>query len=147
MPKNIKKIVKDAYKEIAIKGFDYGCSCGCGCEGAESISKNIGYTDEELKIVGEANLGLGCGNPLAFGKIKEGDIVLDLGSGAGIDAILAAKKIGEKGKVIGVDMTEEMIEKAKENAKKQGIENVEFLLGEIENLPLKDDSVDTIITN
>ena len=140
---DIKKIVKDAYKEIATSG----CGCSCGCNSAKNISKSIGYSDEELKIAGEANLGLGCGNPLAFGKIKEGDIVLDLGSGAGIDAILAAKKVGDKGKVIGVDMTEEMIEKAKENARKQGVKNVEFLLGEIENLPLKDNSVDTIITN
>lgn len=140
---NIKKVVKEAYKKIATTGS----SCGCSCNSAKNISKSIGYTDEELKIVGEANLGLGCGNPLAFGRIKEGDIVLDLGSGAGIDAILAARKVGEKGKVIGVDMTEEMIEKAKENAKKQGIKNVEFLLGEIENLPIADNSVDTIITN
>lgn len=139
----IKKIVKDAYKEIAVKGS--GCSCSCNT--AKKISKSIGYSDEELKIVGEANLGLGCGNPLAFGKIKEGDVVLDLGSGAGIDAILAAKKVGEKGRVIGVDMTEEMIDKAKKNARKQGITNAEFLLGEIENLPLKDNSVDAIITN
>lgn len=140
---NIKKIVKDAYKEIATSG----CGCSCGCNSAKNISKSIGYSDEELKIVGEANLGLGCGNPLAFGKIKEGDIVLDLGSGAGIDAILAAKKVGPNGKVIGVDMTEEMIDRAKENAEKQGIMNTEFLLGEIENLPLADNSVDTIITN
>jgi len=139
----IKKIVKDAYKEIAVSGS----GCGCSCNKAKNISKSIGYTDEELKIVGEANLGLGCGNPLAFGKIKEGDTVLDLGSGAGIDAILAAQKVGERGKVIGVDMTIEMVEKARENAKKQGIKNVEFLLGEIENLPIKDNSVDTIITN
>jgi len=144
MKKNtIKKIVKDAYKKIAVKGS----GCGCGCSSAKNISKSIGYTDEELKIVGEANLGLGCGNPLAFGKIKEGDTVLDLGSGAGIDAILAAKKVGDKGKVIGVDMTEEMIERAKENAKNQGVKNVEFLLGEIENLPIADNFVDTIITN
>jgi SAM-dependent methyltransferase len=140
---NVKKIVKDAYKKIA----DTGSSCGCGCNSARDISKNIGYSDEELKIVGAANLGLGCGNPLAFGKIKEGDTVLDLGSGAGIDAILAAKKVGDKGKVIGIDMTEEMIQKAKENAENQGVKNVEFLLGEIENLPLADNSVDTIITN
>ncbi len=139
----IKKIVKDAYKEIATSG----CGCSCGCNSAKNISKSIGYSDEELKIVGEANLGLGCGNPLAFGRIKEGDVVLDLGSGAGIDAILAAKKVGGKGKVIGVDMTKEMIEKAKENAKKQGVDNADFLLGEIENLPLEDNSVDTIITN
>lgn len=141
--KEIKKIVKEKYKEIA----ETGCSCSCSCNSAKNISKSIGYSEEELKIVGEANLGLGCGNPLAFGKIKEGDVVLDLGSGAGIDAILAAKRVGEKGKVIGVDMTEEMVEKAKENAKKQDIKNVEFLLGEIENLPIKDNSVDTIITN
>src|SRR4030042_5773063 len=140
---NIKKIVKDKYKEIAVSG----CSCGCGHSSAKNISKSIGYSDEELKIVGGANLGLGCGNPLAFGKIKEGDVVLDLGSGAGIDAILAAKKVGGKGKVIGVDMTEEMVKKARSNANKQNIDNVEFLLGEIENLPLKDNSVDTIITN
>ena len=139
----IKKIVKNKYKEIAVSGI----SCGCGCSSADVISKNIGYTDQELKIVGAANLGLGCGNPLAFGKIKEGDVVLDLGSGAGIDAILAAKRVGKKGKVIGLDMTKEMIAKGKENAQRQGIKNIEFLLGEIENLPLRDNSVDTIITN
>ncbi|KKS26037.1 MAG: hypothetical protein UU87_C0004G0021 [Parcubacteria group bacterium GW2011_GWA2_42_11] len=139
----IKKIVKDKYGEIAASGS----SCGCSCSSANNISKSIGYSDEELKIVGEANLGLGCGNPLAFGKIKTGDIVLDLGSGAGIDAILAAKKVGPKGKVIGVDMTEAMITKAKANAKKQNVTNAEFILGEIENLPLKDNSMDTIITN
>lgn len=140
---DIKKIVKESYKKIATTGSP----CCCKCNKNNAISKSIGYTDEELKIVGEANLGLGCGNPLAFGKIKEGDIVLDLGSGAGIDAILAAQKVGASGKVIGVDMTKEMIDKAKKNAEKQGINNVEFLLGEIENLPLKDNSVDTIITN
>src|SRR3989339_1734050 len=139
----IKKIVRDAYKEIAVSG----AGCGCSCNRAKNISKSIGYSDEELKIVGEANLGLGCGNPLAFGEIKKGDIVLDLGSGAGIDAILAAQKVGDNGKVIGVDMTEEMIEKARENAKKQGVSNIEFLLGEIEKIPLKDNSVDAIITN
>lgn len=139
----IKKIVKDKYKDVAVKKS----SCSCGCNSAKNISKGIGYTDEELEIVGEANLGLGCGNPLAYGKIKAGDIVLDLGSGAGIDAILAAKKVGKEGKVIGVDMTKEMIEKARENAKKQNITNVEFILGEIENLPLPDNTVDTIITN
>jgi len=140
---NIKKIVKEGYKRIVTSNTGSACCC----KKVNNISKSIGYTDEELEIVGEANLGLGCGNPLAFGKIKEGDIVLDLGSGAGIDAILAAQKVGDSGKVIGVDMTIEMINKAKENAKKQGINNIEFLLGEIENLPLEDNSVDTIITN
>jgi len=137
----VKKIVKDSYKDIAVG--NKGC-CACG---AKNISKSIGYSDEELAIVGAANLGLGCGNPLAFGKIKEGDIVLDLGSGAGIDAILAAKKVGARGKVIGVDMTKEMVEKAKENAEDNNVTNVEFLLGEIEKLPLDNDSVDTILTN
>lgn len=141
----IKKIVKDAYRKIATDKTS--CCCSCNCDSAKDISKSIGYSDEELKIVGSANLGLGCGNPLAFDKIKEGDIVLDLGSGAGIDAILAGKKVGPTGKVIGVDMTEEMVEKATANAKNQGIENVEFVLGEIENLPIEDNFVDTIITN
>ena len=99
----VKKIVKESYKDIATG--KKGC-CACG---AKNISKSIGYSDEELAIVGEANLGLGCGNPLAFGKLKEGDIVLDLGSGAGIDAILAAKKVGGKGKVIGVYITKNII--------------------------------------
>ncbi|HNX10966.1 MAG TPA: arsenite methyltransferase [bacterium] len=140
---DIKKIVKDKYSEIATAGS----SCGCGCSNVKNVSRSIGYSEEELQIVGAANLGLGCGNPLAFGKIKEGDIVLDLGAGAGIDAILAAKKVGPSGKVIGVDMTEEMVQRAKDNAAKQNITNAEFLLGEIENLPLADNSVDTIITN
>ena len=141
---NIKKIVKKKYKKVATKSSS---CCGCGCNDAKNISRNIGYSEEELKIANDANLGLGCGNPLGFSKIKEGDVVLDLGSGAGMDAILAAKKVGSKGKVIGVDMTEEMIEKARKNAKNQDIKNVEFILGEIENLPLEDNSVDTIITN
>lgn len=140
---NTKEIVKEKYREIAVGGL----GCGCGCKSANTIAKSIGYSDKDLKVVGDANLGLGCGNPLAFGKIKKGDIVLDLGSGAGVDAILAARKVGEKGKVIGVDMTEEMVKKAKENAKKQGVKNVDFMLGEIENLPIKDNSVDTIVTN
>ncbi len=142
-PKEIKKIVKDKYKKIATNSS----GCGCGCNNTKTISKSIGYSEEDLKTAGTANLGLGCGNPVAFGKIKEGDIVLDLGSGAGMDCFLAAKKVGNTGKVIGVDMTKEMIEKAKDNAVKQGIKNVEFVLGEIENLPIKDNSIDIIITN
>ncbi len=141
--KEIKQIVKEKYKEIA-RG-NARCGCGCGC--SRDISKNIGYSEEDLKIAGEANLGLGCGNPTGFSKIKEGDTVLDLGSGAGMDCFLAAKKVGKNGKVIGIDMTEEMVEMAKFNASKQKIENVEFLLGEIEELPLKNNSVDIIITN
>lgn len=141
--KNIKKIVKEKYKEIAVK--DSGC--GCGCDNNREISKNIGYSDEDILTGDGANLGLGCGNPVAISKIKEGDIVLDLGCGAGFDCFLAAKKVGKSGKVIGVDMTEKMIEKAKLNAKKLGAKNVEFIFGEIEKLPLGDNSVDIIITN
>lgn len=139
----IKKIVKNKYVEIAVNNS----GCGCGCQGNKDISKSIGYSDSDLKIAEGANLGLGCGNPVGFSSIKERDTVLDLGCGAGIDCFLAAKRVGEKGRVIGVDMTEEMIKKAKLNAEKSGIKNIEFVLGEIENLPLKDNTADIIITN
>ena len=142
-PKKIKQIIKEKYGEIAVGNS--GCGCACGCN--QNVSKNIGYSDEDLKMAGEANLGLGCGNPVSFSKIKEGDTVLDLGSGAGIDCFLAAEKVGEKGKVIGIDMTKEMIEKAESNAKKRGYKNIEFILGDIEKLPLKDKTIDIIITN
>jgi ArsR family transcriptional regulator len=144
MNKDIKQIVKEGYEKIA-KGR---CSCNCGCGiSNEKISKEIGYSNEEINNVPEANLGLGCGNPTALGIIKEGDIVLDLGSGAGFDVFLAARKVGEKGKVIGVDMTEKMIEKGKENAKKYNYNNVEFKLGDIEQLPIEDNSINVIISN
>lgn len=139
----IKDIVKKSYANIAISQS----GCGCSCKSAQAISKSIGYSDEEMNAVPEANLGLGCGNPIALGKIKEGDVVLDLGSGAGFDAFLAAKRVGDSGKVIGVDMTEEMIAKAKENADKHNYKNVEFRLGDIEALPIDDNSIDIIISN
>ena len=139
---NIKDIVKKNYADIATTQR----SC-CACKSAESISKSIGYSDEEMGAVPDANLGLGCGNPIALGKIKQGDIVLDLGSGAGFDSFLAADRVGASGRVIGVDMTEEMIAKAKENVQKYKYTNVEFRLGDIENLPIDDDSVDIIISN
>ncbi|TFG35138.1 MAG: arsenite methyltransferase [Parcubacteria group bacterium] len=139
----IKKIVKDKYQEIAVGNS----GCGCGCKPSEDISKSIGYSENDLKIGEGANLGLGCGNPVAFSNIKEGDIVLDLGSGAGFDCFLASRKVGKEGRVIGVDMTEEMIKKAKINSEKLGIKNVEFILGEIENLPIEDNFVDIVITN
>jgi SAM-dependent methyltransferase len=149
--RNVKEIVKEGYAKIAVKG---GSCCGpasscCGSvDLAEDISKKIGYSDEELKIVPEgSNLGLGCGNPVALASLREGEIVLDLGSGAGFDCFLASSKVGEKGKVIGVDMTPEMIKKARENARKDGYKNVEFRLGEIENLPVSDNSVDVVISN
>jgi len=148
----IRKAVRESYGEIAVND-NAGCgpasSCGCGCVSTQdTISKAIGYSDEELKAVPEgANLGLGCGNPTALASLKEGDIVLDLGSGAGFDCFLAADKVGKNGKVIGVDMTSEMVTKARENARKGGYSNVEFRLGEIENLPAADSSVDVIISN
>ena len=146
MAKNIKKVVKKRYSQIASSGC--GCDCRCGDENSdEKISKSIGYSDEELSVAGNANMGLGCGNPVAFSSIKKGDAVLDLGSGAGIDCFLAAKKVGSTGKVIGVDMTEEMVAKAKKNAQEQQIKNVEFILSEIEKMPLEDNSVDIIISN
>lgn len=140
----VKKIVKDSYTEIA-KGS--GCSC-CGAKKEqERIAEEIGYLKEDIGKFSEANLGLGCGNPVAMAEMKEGNIVLDLGSGAGFDCFLAARRIGESGKVIGVDMVPKMVEKAKVNAGKYKYENVEFKLGEIENLPVENDSVDIIISN
>lgn len=140
----IKQIVKKSYTQIA----DKGCCCQCGCDfDKEDISKQMGYSKKEIAEFSEANMGLGCGNPVGLSKIKQGEIVLDLGSGAGFDAFLAAKKVGKTGKVIGVDMTEKMIEKARENAKKYGYKNVEFVLGDIEKLPIRDNSVDVVISN
>lgn len=144
----IKEIVKKTYSEIASKKSNCCCESSCGCSSYnENISKQIGYSDKEINNVPEANLGLGCGNPIALGRINEGDVVLDLGSGAGFDAFLAARKVGKSGKVIGVDMTEKMIEKAKENARKYGYKNVEFKLGDIEKLPLRKNLVDVVISN
>ncbi len=142
-----KQIVKKYYGKIATGG---GCcnSCNCGSQTVnEKIAKSIGYSDQEIKSVAESNLGLGCGNPTGMGNIKEGDVVLDLGSGAGFDCFLAAKKVGENGRVIGVDMTEKMISKAKSNAKKYGYNNVEFKLGDIEDLPIENGSIDVVISN
>ncbi|MCR4327634.1 MAG: arsenite methyltransferase [Nanoarchaeota archaeon] len=140
----IKKTVKEGYTKIAKRG----CSCNCGCGVSnEKISKEIGYSNKEINNVPEANLGLGCGNPTALGTIKKGDVVLDLGSGAGVDVFLAAKKVGEAGKVIGVDMTPEMIKKAKANSIKYGYDNVEFKLGDIEELPIEDNSINVVISN
>ncbi len=142
--KKIKSIVKENYSKIASNN---SCCCSCSCSDSEKISKSIGYSEEEMNNVPEANLGLGCGNPTALAKIKEGDIVLDLGSGAGFDVFLASKKVGERGKVIGVDFSEEMIERAKQNAEKYGYKNTEFRLGNIEELPVEDNSADIIISN
>ena len=140
-PEEIKRIVKGKYKEIATT------NCGCSCKSNQNIAEEIGYSNEDIKMGEGANLGLGCGNPVAIGKIKEGDMVLDLGCGAGFDCFLASKKVGDSGRVIGIDMTKEMIEKAKINAKNLGIKNTEFILGEIENIPINENTIDVIITN
>jgi len=151
MDKNdIKKSVRDGYAEIARKKSSCCSSASCcgGSSASKDISRSIGYTDEEMKNVPEgANLGLGCGNPIATASLKEGETVLDLGSGAGFDAFLASAKVGKTGHVIGVDMTQEMLEKARANAAKGDYANVEFRLGEIENIPVDDNSVDVIISN
>jgi SAM-dependent methyltransferase len=150
----IKKVVRERYAKIASKGSSC-CGppakespCCSQSSTAEAISKNIGYSDEEISSVPEgANLGLGCGNPVALASLKKGETVLDLGAGAGFDVFLAANRVGKSGKVIGIDMTPEMTSSARANAGKGGYENVEFRLGEIENIPAADSSVDVIISN
>ena len=147
--KNIKKLIKTSYGEIARQSSSC-CGSGscCGTNTPTDIAKLLGYSDVQLSNVPEeANLGLGCGNPLAIASLRLGETVLDLGSGAGFDSFLASRKVGKTGRVIGVDMTEEMIKKAKENAKQGGYQNVEFRKGDIENLPVESGSVDTIISN
>jgi ubiquinone/menaquinone biosynthesis C-methylase UbiE len=147
--KEIKKAVKKRYAKFAQDNAS--CCPTCSCSEKNDITKHteaIGYSANELKSIPEsAILGLGCGNPAALADLKKGEIVLDLGSGAGIDVFLAANKVGERGHVIGVDMTEEMIKRAKKTAKENGYKNVEFRLGEIENLPVNDNTIDVIISN
>ena len=168
---NVRKIVRERYGavargrgEIASAKETEACSCTetavrkkgeissggtcCPTVSADDVGKMIGYSEDDVKNLPDgANLGLGCGNPVALASLKKGETVLDLGSGAGIDCFLAAKRVGKGGHVIGVDMTEDMLEKARENAGKGGYTNVEFRLGEIENLPAADNSVDAIISN
>ena len=147
----IRKVVREGYAEIARKGSPCCAPVNSCCSQpalAEDISRKIGYSDEEIKSAPQgANLGLGCGNPVALASLAEGETVLDLGSGAGFDSFLAANKVGQSGKIIGVDMTPEMIDKARANAQEGGYKNVEFRLGEIENIPAADNSVDIIISN
>lgn len=142
----VKKYVKDRYGKIA-KTNQSCCSSCCGSSN-QDISQIIGYSKKELDNVPEgAVLGLGCGNPVALAGLKQGEVVLDLGSGAGIDVFLASRKVGDSGKVIGVDMTKDMIKRADSLAKERGYANVEFRLGEIETLPVEDDSIDVVISN
>ncbi|MDD5583908.1 MAG: arsenite methyltransferase [Candidatus Omnitrophica bacterium] len=148
--KNIKQYVKERYGKIVQQGSSCCPSTSCcgGASVARNISKTVGYTEKEMNAVPQgANLGLGCGNPVAIASLREGEVVLDLGSGAGFDVFLAAQKVGKTGRVIGVDMTPEMISRATENARKGNYDTVEFRLGEIEKLPVEDNCVDVIISN
>jgi ubiquinone/menaquinone biosynthesis C-methylase UbiE len=136
----VRTAVRKRYGKIAKTD-----SCGCGCT---STSQQLGYSKSELNSVPEgADLNLGCGNTVALASFKEGETIIDLGSGGGLDCFLAAKKVGSTGKIIGVDMTAEMLERARANCKKGGYKNVEFRLGEIENLPVADNTADAIISN
>ncbi len=140
----IRETVRDRYGKIAKTN---SCGCGC-CGGASQTSEAIGYSKDDLNSVPQgANLNLGCGNPIALASLKEGEVVIDLGSGGGLDCFLASKMVGASGKVIGIDMTAEMLDKARANCKKGGYENVQFRLGEIENLPVADNTADIIISN
>lgn len=148
---DIRNAVRKSYGKIAAgKAKDDGC-CGSSIKvknSAKVISRKIGYSDEEILNVPEgANMGLGCGNPQLIANIKEGETVIDLGSGGGFDCFLASKKVGPKGYVIGVDMTHEMINKSRTLARKYKYVNVDFRLGEIENLPVADNTADVIISN
>jgi arsenite methyltransferase len=145
----LKRIVREKYGEVARRAADAegcGCSCGCGTDGAETVrtAEEYGHLEGYVK---EADLGLGCGLPTEFAKIRPGDTVVDLGSGAGNDAFIARAIVGGSGRVIGVDMTEAMIAKARTNAATLGYANVEFRLGDIEELPVDDASVDVVVSN
>ena len=132
------KVVRERYGKIAKAKTE---PCGCGCA-STSTSEQIGYTKSELASVPNgADLNLGCGNPVALASLKEGETVIDLGSGGGLDCFLASKRVGAKGTVIGIDMTAEMLERARANCRKGGYKNVEFRLGEIENIPVADNTV------
>lgn len=149
----IREQIREKYSQVAMKGSG-GCCCSPGCCGSNSTfdvnatTKNLGYSEEDLQNMPDrANMGLGCGNPIAIASLQEGDIVLDLGSGGGFDCFLARRQVGDSGYVIGVDMTPEMIMLARKNAGESGYKNVEFRLGEIEHLPVANDTVDVIISN
>jgi SAM-dependent methyltransferase len=141
----VKQNVRAAYGKIARQ--QTGC-CNTPTTDTKEFAVALGYSAEELSTIpAEANLGLSCGNPTDLAQLKVGEVVLDLGSGAGFDCFIAASKVGNLGKVIGVDMTPEMIDKATENAQKSNVKNVEFRLGEIENLPVADETIDVVISN
>lgn len=149
----IRDQIRINYTKVSMNG-SAGCCCSPGgCSSNTSfdlneVNKNLGYSADDLSDMPEkANMGLGCGNPIGIAALKEGEVVLDLGSGGGFDCFLARRQVGEAGFVIGVDMTPEMVRLARENARKSGYSNVEFRLGEIEHLPVADSSIDVIISN
>jgi arsenite methyltransferase len=144
-PKQVREMVSEGYGRVAQQATS---CCGGSPPGADETARKIGYADDQLEAVPQgANLGVGCGNPTAIDSLKPGEVVVDLGSGAGMDSFLAARQVGEKGRVIGIDMTDAMLEKARRNAESAGFENVEFRKGIIEDLPIEDESVDAIISN
>jgi len=147
----IKEVVQQKYGEAALmaqSGQKAGCGCGTGCCGPDPITSNLYDESQAAAIPVEAMLAsLGCGNPTALAELKPGEVVLDLGSGGGIDVILSAKRVGPTGKAYGLDMTDEMLTLARDNQQRAGLTNVEFLKGEIESIPLPGNSVDVIISN
>jgi len=153
----VRKLVREGYAKIARETSAGGCSPGVSCCGsspqdADKLAKELGYSVEELRALPEgANMGLSCGNPAALAALQPGEVVLDLGSGGGFDVFIAGRKVGAAGRAIGVDMTPEMLAKARKNIahyqKETGLNNAEFRLGEIEHLPVADNSVDAIISN
>lgn len=146
---DVKAYIRRSYGQIAAKGGEGGCcSAGSDCGGPVAVPARLGYAEAELaEVPSGANMGLGCGNPAALAAPKEGETVLDLGCGGGLDCFVARKYVGESGRVIGVDMTAEMIDRARKNAATSGYANVEFRLGEIEHLPVADNAVDVVISN
>ncbi|MFY9399407.1 MAG: arsenite methyltransferase, partial [Desulfomonilia bacterium] len=144
-----RRAVRESYARVAESNGSCCGAGGCCSPGPVSIvSGKLGYSSEELSLAPEgSNMGLGCGNPHAIACLEPGETVVDLGCGGGFDCFLAAARVGEKGRVIGVDMTPEMISKARANASKDGLENVEFRLGEIENLPIADGTADVVMSN
>lgn len=141
---NIKKNIKEHYGKIAT---DPTSSCCCSCSTPSDTFMSEQYAPEDVETLARADLGLGCGTPAAYAGLRDGMTVLDLGSGAGIDVFIAAKQVGRSGKVIGIDMTEEMIQRARRNAEELHVTNADFLLGEIEDMPVNSGTVDRVISN
>jgi SAM-dependent methyltransferase len=156
-PEQVREHVRSGYAKIANQDQESGCCSGTSCCGSDALSSEklatqIGYTAEELRLLPEgANMGLSCGNPTFLASLKPGEVVLDLGSGGGFDVFIAGQKVGASGRAIGVDMTPEMLAKARRNSavyhKRTQLKNVEFRLGEIEHLPVSDQSVDAVLSN